>query len=428
MVTRAFVVLLSSGLMLLAPGSGLGADAEIPRDFQFDLPLFNGPWLETTSGASVHPDSDQQILATYRVLCNDPTGLVGTGPIDFPFPDVSYDESTMPIFRAGVGQQSVAICNYDGEESIANAKWGVATLGGPVIVPTSASLLRPSDPVGLNSDGHLILYDPATFTEYDFWQATTARNAPCESQGGGITGNSILEAGYPDFFDVREDGSNPPGEYSARAMGTALLAGLILPEDVASGSIDHALAVGILGPRNVSPDPSEPLSSDIIYPAATTETDQYSTNPFALAAGQWVRARASLVDDTGIVIDEASNLAPITRMFFAALRNHGAYVLDNAGGFSFYAEDMHTAVLNLTDDEVNALIGEPAGTAIPAATTKWQLVIEKLNDDLWNHPIPFAHGVCSGVGSSVTTGNFEVLVNPDANGLIFRNGFEGSGP
>jgi hypothetical protein len=401
----------------------MAADPEIPRDFSFGLPLFAGPWLENASGAEVSPDSDAQILRTFKVLCGDDTGLAGTTAIDFPYPDVSYDEFTMPIFGAGAGQQSVVICDYEGTQWYANSKWGVPTLGGPVSVPSCSGQVRPSDPTDLDSDGHLILYDPATFTEYDFWQATTVRSGPCQSAGGGQVGSSILEAGSPDFFDVRGDGSNPRGEYSARAMGTALLAGLILPEDVESGSIDHALALAILGPRNLSPDPSEPLDSDIIYPAATTETDMYSTAPFALAAGQRIRARPTLVDDSGTVIDEVADLAPITRMLFAALRTYGAYVVDNAGGFTFYAEDIHSADLNLSNDQVNVLIGEPVGTPLPAEKTKWQLVIEAVNDDLWNHPIPIAYGSCAGASSSIITMNFEVVANASAD-LLFADGFE----
>lgn len=56
------------------------------------------------------------------------------------------------------------------------------------------------------------------------------------------------------------------------------------------------------------------------------------------------------------------------------LRNYGAYLVDNTGGFSFYAEDVHTAVLHLSDEEANALIGQPPGTTLPEGMTKWEIV------------------------------------------------------
>ena len=116
-------------------------------------------------------------------------------------------------------------------------------------------------------------------------------------------------------------------------------------------------------------------------------------------------------DDEGNLIDE-SQLAPITQMFLTALRTYGAYLVDNAGGFAFYAEDSHTAVLHLTDDQVNALIGQPAGTPLPAGKTKWQVVIDQLNLDL--ELIPFAYDASWVDGqdpatATIGTSNFEVV-------------------
>ena len=279
-------------------------------------------------------------------------------------------------------------------------------------VPASAGTVRPNGPQDTGADGHLVLYDQAAFTEYDFWQATTARSGECTSLGGGREGTVILEAGAIEFFDVRGDGRNPDTLSSAHAVGTPLLAGLILPEDVESGVIAHALAFALPGLRNLSADPTEPLASDYFYPASTTETDFYSVNPYHLAAGQRIRLKSTIVDDNGATIDEANDLAPITQMYLAALRVYGAYAVDGADGFTFYAEDRHTANLNLTDDEVNALIGRPAGTPLPADRTKWQVVIEQLNLDL--EMIPFAYDASWQDGDDPATAvydiaNFEVL-------------------
>lgn len=116
------------------------------------------------------------------------------------------------------------------------------------------------------------------------------------------------------------------------------------------------------------------------------------------------------MDDAGYTIDE-NQLAPITRMFLTALRTYGAYLVDNAGGFTFYAEDIHTAVLDLTDDQVNTLIGQPPGTPLPAGKTKWQMAIEKLNIEL--EQIPFAYGPWQEgqdpAEAEFETSNFEVV-------------------
>ena len=184
---------------------------------------------------------------------------------------------------------------------------------------------------------------------------------------------------------------------------------------MASGQIEHALAVAVPGLRNLGTDPSSPLSSDIFYPASSTDGERYSIQPDALAAGQRLRLRASLVDATGSVIDE-TELSPITTMFLRAARRYGAYVVDTADGFVFFAEDLHTAVLDLDDAAINSLIGEPAGSALPSDKTRWQIVMEKLNDELAG--IPFAQGPCDGVSSEVETANWVVVEPADAPSAI----------
>jgi hypothetical protein len=389
----------------------------LPRDFRFSLPLFapDSAWNQTVTQAAVLPESHQQILVTYRVLRGDTTDLHPTGeppPTTWPFIDVGYDEWTIPVYGAGAGQASVWICDYDGNVGWPSPKFPPETQqeGGPVTVPSPAGSVRPAMPSGTWSDGHAVLYDVDSYTEYDYWQATTVRDGVCQSRGGGLIGTTIYEAGAVDFFDVRGTGVNSDTLSSARATGTPLLAGLILPEDVESGAIEHALEFAIPGPRNLSADPFDPLPSDYFYPVSTTETDYYSTNPNALAAGQRIRLKSQVVDEDCHPINE-NDFAPITRMFLTALRTYGAYLVDNAGGFTFNAEEVTTAVLDLTDTEVNGLIGQPPATPLPANRTKWQILIETLNQDLWEMPFacgPWTEGQ-SPATAEITTANFEVV-------------------
>jgi hypothetical protein len=190
-----------------------------------------------------------------------------------------------------------------------------------------------------------------------------------------------------------------------------LLAGLILPEDVERGVIAHALGFVIPGPRNTSANPSAPLPSDYFYPVSTTETDFYNTNPLSLAAGQRIRLKRTIVNADGNPIFDEKQLAPITRMLLAVLRTYGAYLVDGSGGFGFYAEDIHTANLRLSDEKVNALIGQPTDAPLPTGTTKWQVVIEKLNQDLEQIPIaygPWKQGQDPAT-ATMTASNFDVV-------------------
>lgn len=169
----------------------------------------------------------------------------------------------------GQGQQTVLLRDYEGNPGATNIqKIPVNPDSNTVTVPAPAGTVRPSgaeEP--LDADGYLVLYDTETLMEYDFWTATTVRDAAGNSLGGGQPGNSILEAGAIDFFDVTGPGTNPPTFFSARAVGTPLLAGLILPEDIERGAIEHALAFAIPGPRNTNvADPQEPFSKDYFPP------------------------------------------------------------------------------------------------------------------------------------------------------------------
>jgi len=414
-IVRLMPLLLLGLLLIRLLGMAAASEPALPRDFTLPVPLFapHSAWNQSVTSAAVLSGSDQQTLVTYRVLRGDTTDLYPSGqppPTEWPFMDVNYDAYAIPVFRMGTGEGSVLLCDYEGSQGGTNPKLPVNP-DGTVDVPAPDGTVRPAGPEDTDADGHLVLYDPQTFEAYDFWQATTVRDAPCQSRGGGLTGDAILEAGAIDYFDVRGPGANPNTYFSARATGVPLLAGLILPEDVESGAIAHALAFAIPGLRNLSGDPEEPLSSDYFYPTSTTETDYYNTNSHALAAGQRIRLRGTIVDDEGVAIDEQNDVSPITRMFLTALRTYGAYLVDNAGGFTFYAEDIHTADLDLTDDEVNALIGQPPGTPLPAGKTKWQLVIEKLNEEL--EQIPFAYGPWTDGQdprtAEITTSNFDVV-------------------
>ncbi len=386
------------------------AVGEVPtRTFALPIPLFapDSAWNQTVAGASALPESDQQVLVTYRILLGDTSDLSpGTDSPRWPFPDVNYDHYAIPIFRAGAEMASVGLYDYEG-----NAWWpgpkfpdAPAEPGGPVTVPAPVGVVRPAGPQGIDADGHLVLYEAATSTAYDLWQASTALSDG-ESLGGGYAGTTIFAAGAVDYFDVAGPGTNPDGVSSARAVGTPLLAGLILPEDVESGAISHALAFAIPGPRNLSDDPYEPLPSDYVYPAVTTEGDFYSTHPHALAAGQRIRLKGTLVDEDCEPIDEGE-LAPITRMFLAALRSHGAYLVDNAGGFTFYAEDVHSAHLDMSDAEVAALIGE---ASLPPGRTGWQAAMERLNLELEGIPFACGEGTEQPRRATVTVANVEVV-------------------
>ena len=374
--------------------------SSLKRTFQLPVPLFNAQsaWNQRADGAAVLRKSKRHMQTLHRAM----RAILG----DWSEISLTFDEWTIPIFCANGRKRSrVDLCDYEGQEAWHNDKWtGTAAqkLGGSLMVPIPGGPVRPSSPSSTDSDGHLVLYDPVGKIAYEFWQATTERSGRCGSAGGGRTSSRILEAGAIDFFDVTGSGTNAPRQLSsARASGVSLLAGLLLPEDVAAGEIRHAFAVAIPKPRNTSSDPNKPHKADIVYPAAWLETHVFNTDPYALASGQRIRLIKTLRDIEGEVIDE-NELAPVTRMVLTALRRYGAYITDNAGGFALYAEDYRTGVLRVPKAQVRQLIGAEPQAKLDASKSNWELVLRVLAADLGKIPITIGK-------AKMKWSNFEVV-------------------
>jgi hypothetical protein len=364
------------------------------RQFKLGLPLFSqgSAWNQSALNAEVLPGSEAAMLTLYRVLRGDISDQRPLGSVtafNWPYLVLNYDEWTVPIFRGGGENSNLLLCDYEGNLSWPNQKFAdqdIEEIGGPVMIPGPGASVRPSLPAATFSDGHLVLYDPVAMTSHEFWQATTQRDGECQSAAAGLSGYYIPEAGTVDFFDLNGSGSNTANNYSARASGASLLAGLFVPEDLEDGEIGHALALAIPGPLNTSSEEGEFSATDVVYPANVTETDYYSINPNALIMGQRLRLRDLIVDDEGNEIDE-SDLSPITQIFLQALRQYGLYVIDNASGFAIYIEDTYTGFLDLPDAEINRLTGSDPGTEIPPDKSKWLIVIEKLAEEIAELPV-----------------------------------------
>jgi hypothetical protein len=390
------------------------------RDFKLPTPLFSNQsaWQQRADTASVLVASNDkytlaasrdQILTTYRILMGDiyykdsNDKLVETkvtNPIAIMWMEVG--QWTIPVFRAANTKIDIDICTYDGKTRLKP---------GPMAVDAPAGKIRPSGPGGVGSDGALVLFNPDSNppTSWEFWQATVERNGVCDSEGGGgVISNQLLEAGYATSFDVTGDGISPKGKFSASASGYSHLAGLLLPEDFESGEIRHALKFAIPGVRNLSHEGSEKEERDYKYPATSTEDrwGAFSSNQNAMIMGSRIRLKDSLVDRDGHPIDE-SQLSPATRMVLTALRNYGAYLSDNAGGFQLWTEDIHSGNLSMDDNKLAALIGKQR----KETQTSWEALITEVRDEL--DDIPLAYGSADRgaepSGATIDHANFEVV-------------------
>jgi hypothetical protein len=177
----------------------------------------------------------------------------------------------------------------------------VCTLGafGPFAIPVTAV-------PAASSDGHLAVYDPASGREWDMWQAKSTGSSWSASAGSAVS--------------MTGTGVAPGNTGAGDAANFPLLGGLVRPEEIAQGHINHALVFGIQGIGVGSP----------VCPASHNAAT--STDPNALREGMQLQ-----LDPT---IDVNSLPIPsYAKIMARAMQVYGMYVRDNAGSLGVYGEN-----------------------------------------------------------------------------------------
>ncbi len=207
-------------------------------------------------------------------------------------PGVSISGYTVPVYYADASTP-----RYDVRLGGAGADWNNGlTLKN---VPIPAGVVK--SPGG---DGHVVIIDRANAAEYDFWL--------WENQGPRTAGTGIaLKLGGSGFNR---------GGLTAVASGSALTAGLILPEEIAAGEIRHALQMAVPGAIRGK-----------TVPAATDGGAGWTGDNHLLHIG----ARLRLSPSYNI---EANISDPGLRAVARAARDYGIFIRDGGGAY-FYAQD-----------------------------------------------------------------------------------------
>jgi hypothetical protein len=147
---------------------------------------------------------------------------------------------------------------------------------------------------------------------YDFWRGRRLENG-------------ILSYQFDKKWDLNGPGFQSPGNVSARGSGLPLFAGIIRPEDIRSGQINHALAISIPGAAR----------NRYVQPASSTD----GNGPFASVPEG---ARLRLKTDFKVRIDNrlAKNRAErrAANMILTALSRYGAIVVDRSAAPTLYAQ------------------------------------------------------------------------------------------
>lgn len=182
------------------------------------------------------------------------------------------------------------------------ADWANTKVLKNVPIPSNAQ----PDP---EDDGHMVIIDLKNRIEYDFWQAKKIRGKWSASWANDISidGDGI----YGGVFSSQLDSS-------CRGSGFALLAGLIFPEELEKGRIEHALIFSFAYTRKG------------IMAKPATETDGVYNDSFTIPEG----ARIQLDPDLDLNI---LNLKPWEKTIAKAMQEYGMICADNGGGVEIEA-------------------------------------------------------------------------------------------
>jgi hypothetical protein len=167
---------------------------------------------------------------------------------------------------------------------------------GPVPIPVDAK----PDPA---SDGHLAVWDPVTHREWDFWIS----KCPTDCSHTGSGGSSST------------DSTSPSVPHGANAAGFPLLAGIVHPEEIVAGRIDHPL---VFATPNVG--------TGLVCPAV--HSDGRNPDPRALREGNLLQL------DPSVDVD-ALPLPGWQKTIARAAQRFGMYLVDGGGTLSIGAEN-----------------------------------------------------------------------------------------
>jgi hypothetical protein len=162
---------------------------------------------------------------------------------------------------------------------------------GPYPIPPDVPIEEGADSAG---DRHIIIVRQGDCLLHEVFDAHPDGN-------GGWTGGSGA------VWNLNSTGMRPPGWTSGDAAGMPILPGLVRYEEVAAGSIQHAIRMTV--PQT---------QSSYVWPASHHSGS--GGDPSLPPMGTWFRLRADF---------DTSGFGPQARVVLEALKIHGAIVADN---------------------------------------------------------------------------------------------------
>jgi chitodextrinase len=278
------------------PQAGLlSVGATLPYDpgSAWDAPIGSSPTVDPNSSTFINAIADNGLPLT-------------SDPDQYTIPVYGVSSQTPTFTVTGTGYFHSYMSGSDTSSVGHGSPW---TISG-VPVPAGAA-------GGVGTDGQIILWNPTTGLEYEFWQFYQASDGTYHATNGN---ESYTTAGYYGRFG---DG------LAGRGDGTPYLAGLVRPWEIAQGQINHAIAFAYNSP-----------SSAFGYPAAKSDGGSFGgVLGTDLPEGSRIQLNPNLTDSDFA----AMGLSPAATIIAHALQRYGMIVVDHSGSSKIYLEQRTTA-------------------------------------------------------------------------------------
>jgi hypothetical protein len=197
----------------------------------------------------------------------------------------------MPVWTVSASQPTVTMTVAAGCNGF------TSDTGTQIPIPAAATASG-----SVASDSPLLIDQPSTHSDWEFWQAHPTSGGNWTSCWGGKLNTATSNGVFP----------NP---YGLSASGISYLATTITEADVASGSINHAIALVMPG-----------CTAAVVAPADRSDCSGTSGVPY----GTYYRFPSTMAMPTG--------LTSFGQMVFKAIQQYGLVYVDQGGAVMLYAE------------------------------------------------------------------------------------------
>jgi hypothetical protein len=217
--------------------------------------------------------------------------------------NINTREYTSPVYTVGPEVPTVAVGWNDCQKKGFVERGMLAQLSA-VPIPANAR-------EAAGTDAEMTIYQPATNTVWEMWQAKKDASGKWIACWGGKLANANLTNGVM------------PKPYGTTATGLPFLGGQITAEELERGEIKHAIGIALVDVEHFN-----------IYSWPANRSDGYNPTkkPNWIAEGQRFRF------DPTIDVDSIPGLTRAAKIIFKAGQKYGFVVWDRAGAVSIRAQ------------------------------------------------------------------------------------------